>query len=136
MDGNGFLTVLEGVVVQGKQVGRALGIPTANIPYHPGQMALEDGIYVAELVLLDQGNRVVEGVLNQGYHPTVPGGLPAVEIHLFDFDEDIYNQRVLVRYLHYIRPEFTFDTKEQMMVAIREDIRLARAWFAARQSRR
>jgi len=133
MEQDAFLTVLDGVVVLGKQVGRSLGVPTANIPYRPGQMELPDGIYVADLVLLDQGGRVVQGVLNQGYHPTVPGGLPAVEIHLFDFDEDIYGQRVRVRYLSFIRPELTFETKEAMLVAIMEDIRIAKEWFKARQ---
>lgn len=131
MDGRQVLTVVEGVVVLGKQVGRTLGVPTANIPYIPGQLALADGIYVADLILMDQGGRRVDGVLNQGYHPTVPGGLPAVEIHLFDFDEDIYGQRVRIRYLHFIRPELTFSSKEEMRIAMLEDIRIAKAWFAA-----
>ena len=75
--------------------------------------------------------RVVQGVLNQGDHPTVPGGLPTIEIHLFDFDEELYDQRVRVRYLHFIRPELTFDTKEAMRVEMMEDIRIAKEWFAA-----
>lgn len=123
------LSLVEGRVVRGKQVGRTLGVPTANIPYEKGQTGLRDGVYVADLVLLDQGNRVVNGVLNQGYHPTVPGGLPTIEIFLFDFDEDLYDQRVRVRFLDFIRPEAYFDTKEAMRIAMLEDIRLAREWF-------
>ena len=120
----------EGIVVRGKRVGRELGVPTVNIPYVPGETGLPDGVYVADLVLLDQGNRIVCGVLNQGNHPTVPGGLPAVEIHLFDFNEILYDQRVRVRYLHFIRPEEVFDTKEAMRLVMLEDIRIAREWFA------
>ena len=126
-----YLTERDGVVVRGKQVGRKLGVPTANIPYVPGETNLPDGVYVADLVLLDQNNRVVQGVLNQGDHPTVPGGLPTIESHLFDFDEELYDQRVRVRYLHFIRPELTFDTKEAMRVEMMEDIRIAKEWFAA-----
>ncbi len=126
-----YLTERDGVVVRGKRVGRKLGVPTVNIPYVPGETKLPDGVYVADLVLLDQNNRVVQGVLNQGDHPTVPGGLPTIEIHLFDFDEELYDQRVRVRYLHFIRPELTFDTKEAMRVEMMKDIRIAKEWFAA-----
>ncbi len=132
MDKDKFLTTLEGIVVHGKKVGRTLGIPTANIPFVPGQTGQQDGVYVADLVLLDQKNRVVNGVLNQGYHPTVPGGIPAVEIYLFDFNEDIYDQRVLVRYLHFLRPEVTFQTKEEMRLVMQDDIKRARAYFEDR----
>lgn len=124
-----FLAVLEGIVVHGKKVGRTLGVPTANIPFIPGQTGQPDGVYVADLVLLEQNNRVIQGVLNQGNHPTVPGGIPAVEIYLFDFDEDIYDQKVLIRYLKYLRPELTFDTKEEMRLVMLEDIRQSRQYF-------
>ena len=130
-----YLKEWDGVVVKGKQVGRKLGVPTANIPYVPGETNIADGVYVADLVLLDQGNRVVNGVLNQGDHPTVPGGLPTIEIHLFDFDEELYGQRVRVRFLHFIRPELTFETKEDMRVAMMEDIRIAREWFENHQNK-
>ena len=127
------LVVWDGIVVRGKQVGRTLGVPTANIPYRPGETKVPDGIYVADLVMLDQNGRVVQGVLNQGNHPTIPGGMPAIEIHLFDFDEDLYGQRVQVRYLEYIRPEIKFSSREEMRLAMQEDIRYARKWFLDHQ---
>ncbi|NLX83541.1 MAG: hypothetical protein GXZ04_06985 [Clostridiales bacterium] len=128
-----YLKEREGIVERGKQIGRKLGVPTANIPYVPGETKMSDGVYVADLVLLDQNGRVVQGVLNQGDHPTVPGGLPTIEIHLFDFDEELYGQRVRVRYLHYIRPELKFNTKEEMRLEMIKDISVAKAWFAAHQ---
>ena len=127
------LMVWDGIVARGKQVGRTLGVPTVNIPYRSGETKVPDGIYVADLVMLDQNGRVVQGVLNQGNHPTVPGGMPAIEIHLFDFDEDLYGQRVQVRYLEYIRPEIKFDSREEMRLVMQEDIRYARKWFLDHQ---
>lgn len=123
------LFVLDGVVVRGKGLGSGLGIPTANIPYLRDRILLDDGVYVGDLVLMDQGGRTIPGVLNQGYHPTLPEGDPSVEIHLFDFDENIYGQRVQVRYLHFIRPEYSYDTKAQMMEEIWRDVQKARQWF-------
>jgi riboflavin kinase/FMN adenylyltransferase len=124
------LAVIEGTVVHGKHLGSAMGIPTANIPYPKGTVVAPDGVYVADAVLMDQGGRVVQGVLNQGYHPTVPDGDPAVEMHLFDFDENLYGQRVRIRYLHFLRPEETFDSKEEMRLVMMDDLKRARQWFA------
>ena len=126
------LAVVEGTVVPGKRLGRSLGIPTANVPYPKNAAMPAEGVYVADMFLLDQGERLVQGVLNQGYHPTVPEGDPAVEMHIFDFDDDLYGQRVRVRYLEYIRPELVFESKEAMRLVMQDDLRLARDWFAKR----
>ncbi|HSK69883.1 MAG TPA: riboflavin kinase [Candidatus Limnocylindria bacterium] len=123
------MAVFEGVVMRGKRLGSRMGIPTANIPYPQGSCMPEDGVYVADMALLDQGERIVQGVLNQGYHPTVPGGAPAIEAHIFDFNEDIYGQRIRVRYLAFLRPELTFESKEAMLGKMHEDLALARKWF-------
>ncbi len=124
------LTEIEGVVVQGKRLGSTLGIPTANIPYPKGALMLPDGVYAADMLLLDQGGHVVQGVLNQGYHPTVPDGDPTVEMHLFDFNENLYGQRVRIRYMNFIRPEETFASKEEMRIAMMDDMKKARQWFS------
>jgi len=124
------LAVIEGTVVHGKRLGSAMGIPTANIPYPKGTVVASDGVYTADAVLMDQGGRVVQGVLNQGYHPTVPDGDPAVEMHFFDFDENLYGQRVRIRYLHFLRPEETFNSKEEMRLVMLDDLKRARQWFA------
>ena len=126
------LAVLEGTVVHGKKLGGKLGIPTINIPYPLGSTRVRDGVYVAEAVLLEDGNRIVPGVLNQGYHPTVPDGDPAVEMHLIDFGGDLYGQRVIVRFLEYLRPELVFDSKEAMRLVMLDDIARARRWFEER----
>ena len=123
------LAMHEGMVIRGKRLGTALGIPTANIPYRKGETAVPDGVYVADILLLDQEGRAVQGVLNQGYHPTVPEGDPSIEVHLFDFNEELYGQRVLVRYLNYLRPEAVFQSKEDMRLVMLEDMKRSRQWF-------
>lgn len=133
MKGTKPLLEIEDLVVPGKRLGRRLGIPTANIPYDPNNRVLDDGVYVAEVVLLEQQQRVVPGVLNQGRHPTLPEGPPTIEVHLFDFDEDLYGQRVRVRYLAYIRPELLFPDKEALRIKMQEDLRIARQWHRDQQ---
>jgi riboflavin kinase/FMN adenylyltransferase len=123
------LAVVEGTVIRGKRLGRSLGIPTANVPYPKRTTMPAEGVYVADMFLLDQGERLVRGVLNQGFHPTVPEGDPAIEMHVFDFEEDLYGQRVRVRYLEFIRPELVFASKEAMRLVMQDDLRLARDWF-------
>lgn len=123
------LTELAGRVVLGNRVGATLGVPTANIAYSPADKALEDGVYVADIVLMDQGDKVYQGVLNQGTHPTVPYGDPAVEIHLFDFRGLLYGQCVCIRYWHYLRPEIYYPSKELLRVQMQQDILDAKRWF-------
>lgn len=128
MDGR-VLGEMIGKVIVGNRVGRTLQVPTANIAYDPAAKCLPDGVYVADVVLLEQGNRVYQGVLNQGSHPTVPQGDPAVEIHLFDFQGLLYGQRVHIRYWHFLRDEITFSSREAMRIQMQQDILDARRWF-------
>ncbi len=123
------LVEMEGIVMVGNRVGATLGVPTANIAYTPSDVALPDGVYVADIVLLDQDHKVYQGVLNQGTHPTVPKGKPAVEIHLFDFQGLLYGQCVRIRYWHFLRPEIYYPNKELLRVQMQQDILDAREWF-------
>ncbi len=129
-----MLFEMTGVVVRGKRMGRRIGTPTANLPYPEGPDAPPDGIYVAQAILPNQGNRVVEGVLSQGIHPTLPEGVPAVEVYLFDFDESLYDQPLIVQYLKYLRPEVKFDTVDLMRAQIARDVQDARDYFTARRA--
>ncbi|MGI6688282.1 MAG: riboflavin kinase [Christensenellales bacterium] len=129
MTGKSALTELKGRVLVGNRVGATLGVPTANIAYALERAAMPDGVYVADIVLLDQEHKVYHGVLNQGNHPTVPRGQPAVEIHLFDFQGLLYGQRVLIRYWHFLRPETCFPNKELLRAQMQQDIQDAREWF-------
>ena len=126
------IAIVEGIIQKGKKVGRTMGIPTANLPFPEAADRPENGIYVAEVVFPHENHRVEEGVLSQGYHPTLPEGEPTVEVFLFDCDEDLYGRLIQIRYLHYLRPEIKFDTKEELRVQMNEDVRQSKLWFEQR----
>lgn len=118
-------TVL-GTVESGQQLGRSLGFPTANLSAHSEQFP-PNGVYAAEANL--EGKKL-RGVINLGVRPTVQGGVATrlLELHLFDFDRDIYGRDVEVRFLRYLRPEQKFEN----LAALREQI--ARDVTAAQQA--
>ncbi|WP_374573596.1 bifunctional riboflavin kinase/FAD synthetase [Phenylobacterium sp.] len=115
---------IEGVVLHGRKLGRQLGFPTANI-------ALEDyvtpkfGVYATRTRLPD--GREVPGVANIGVNPTVGEVDPRLEVWLFDFDEDLYDQTLETDLIAFLRPELKFDGLEAMVEQIHEDVRQARA---------
>jgi len=105
--------------------------PYADIAYFHTLILMEEAVkkQVADIVLMEQGHQVYQGVLNQGSHPTVPQGQPAVEIHLFDFQGLLYGQCVRIRYWHFLRDEIAFPSRELMRVQMQQDIADARQWF-------
>ena len=121
---------LKGRIVTGKQLGRTLGFPTANLaPDVLPDSLPENGVYAA-LLWLD--GVPYPCVLNQGRHPTVPEGPPTIEAHILDFQGDIYGREAEVEYLHFLRPEVRFASLEALKAQIAADSRAAREYFAAR----
>lgn len=119
-----------GRVVYGRQLGRALGVPTANIQLQRYRAALE-GVYAVRVSGLDVTSDVTyEGVANIGIRPTVDGKEPLLEVHIFDFDADIYGKLLTVEFAHKIREERTFDGLDALKAQIHYDMQTARAWFA------
>jgi riboflavin kinase/FMN adenylyltransferase len=116
---------IEGVVERGRQLGRKLGFPTANV-------ALTDyviprlGVYATRTRLPD--GREIAGVANIGVNPTVAGEIaPRLEVWLFDFDEDIYDQVIETDLIAFLRPEEKFDSLEAMVEQVMRDAAQARA---------
>jgi riboflavin kinase/FMN adenylyltransferase len=121
------IAVVQGVVMPGKRIGRTLGVPTANLPFPADRP--QNGVYVARVLLPDDNNRAEEAVLSQGYHPTVPEGAPTVEVFLLNRQENLYDRPITVEYLHYIRPEIKFESREAMRQQMLRDIQFSRDWF-------
>ncbi len=122
----GHAYFIMGRVVYGRQLGRQLGVPTANIPLHRYRAALE-GVFA---VTVDAGlDRPRQGIANIGIRPTVDGKEPLLEVHVFDFDEDIYGRLLTVTFKHRIRDERAFESIEALKAQIGYDIEAARAWF-------
>jgi riboflavin kinase/FMN adenylyltransferase len=118
---------ISGHVAHGNKLGRTLGVPTANIHLRRLHSPIA-GIYVAQVEGL--GERPLPGVASLGTRPTVGGTTLLLEVHLFDFDRDIYGKAVTVNFLSKLRDEKRFGSLEELKAAMGVDIAAARAYFA------
>lgn len=117
---------MTGRVIAGEQLGRKLAAPTANIQLRRLRAPLS-GVYAVEVQGLD---RVYYGVANIGTRPTVDDSLTAIlEVHLFDFDGDIYGRTLTVVFRHKIREEKKFSSLEELKANIHRDMATGRAYF-------
>lgn len=114
-----------GVVVEGLRLGRTIGFPTANLRVFNEELP-PVGVYAVE-VRLDDG-LVRHGVANLGFRPTVEGtdARLLLEVHLFDFDDDLYGREMEIWFRQFIRPEQKFDSFEALKAQIAEDATAAR----------
>ena len=110
--------IIEGIVVKGKQLGRTIGFPTANIRPESWEGHGPNGVYAAWCSV---GGARHPGMLNIGLHPTVPEGAPTVEINLFGFHDDIYGMRATVETVAYLRGEVRFDSVEALRAQLERD---------------
>lgn len=117
-----------GRVVYGRQLGRELGSPTANIRLQRYRAAL-NGVYAVEVEGAGPERRL--GIANIGVRPTVHGSEPLLEVHIFDFDEDIYGELLTVTFRHKIREEHRFESLDALKTQIALDIIAAKEWFKA-----
>jgi len=113
-----------GTVTRGDSLGKKIGFPTANLSAHSEQFP-PNGVYVAEARIDGDLHR---GVINLGIRPTVSAGKSerVLEIHLFDFNRDIYDRDVEVRFLKFLRPEKKFENLDALVQQIRRDVEQAR----------
>jgi len=120
---------LAGTVVRGEGAGRRLGFPTANLQLDsPDKLLPHEGIYAVRAALHD---RYGDGVLHLGPRPTFPGLGPSIELHLFDFDGDLYGSRIRVDLFSRIRGIARFDSPRSLIEAMERDCLAARAALAA-----
>jgi riboflavin kinase/FMN adenylyltransferase len=111
---------INGIVVYGQQFGRKLGFPTANVQIsEEDSFPLSYGVYV---VISEIGSRRFSGIANAGIRPTIDGSKFQLEVHLFDFQEDVYGKNILVTFLHWIREERRFNEIHQLVQQIDKDI--------------
>jgi len=119
----GYDYFLNGTVVKGKQLGRTIGFPTANIHIKEDYKLIPKiGVYVVRAVVNEE---TVFGMMNIGFNPTVNGEKQTIEVHLFDFDKDIYDQNIEVSLLHYIREEQKFSSVDALKEQLNNDKKVA-----------
>ncbi len=116
----GYAYSLSGEVVQGNQMGRQLGFPTANLRIsNPLKLIPAIGVYAVTVVIQ---NRTFNGMLNIGYRPTLTEDLMLTsEVHILDFSEDIYGESIQVRFMDRLRDEKRFTGKDELIQQLQED---------------
>lgn len=121
---------IAGRVVHGGKLGRALGFPTANIQLKRKRVALA-GVFAVTVSGLDK--RHLPGAASLGVRPTLGHGLkPQLEVHLFDFDREIYGAHVTVHFLHKLRDEAKYDSLDALKAQIARDVEATQDFFAGR----
>ena len=127
----GRLYRMSGKIIKGRQVGRKLGYPTANVDLRRRQSAVQ-GIYAVKVSGLKEG--VISGIASVGTRPTFGLTKPILEIYLLDFDRDIYGEYIHVDFIARIRDEMKFDTEKDLVNAMNEDSKNARFIFSSENS--
>ena len=118
--------VIDGQVAHGDKIGRQLGFATANIRIKHNPLPMT-GVFAVQVGGL--GDQTLPGVANLGIRPTVGGTRPLLEVHLFDFDRDIYGAHISVRFVHKLRNEQRFPNFDALKAQIAADAAAARAFF-------
>ena len=119
---------MSGKVIRGERIGRKLGYPTANVHLKRRRSPVL-GIFAVRVFGL--ADRPLDGVASVGTRPTFHGTNPLLEVHLFDFDEDIYGRRIQVEFVARLRDEEKFDAVEELVEQMHRDSAAAREILAA-----
>ncbi len=115
-----------GIVIKGDGRGRGLGFPTANLASRHSIIP-SDGVYAVGLLVRD---KYYDGIVNIGLRPTFKAKAMAIEVHIFDFDEDVYGEEMTVYFADKIREERKFESAEVLVGQISKDISAAKAILA------
>ena len=117
----GYPYFFQGNVIEGNKLGRKLGYPTANLQIQdPDKLVPANGVYAVE-AQIEGETRMLKGMMNIGNRPTVDGTRRSVEVHLFDFDEDIYNRHLKVHVRSHLRNEVKFDGLDKLIEQLHKD---------------
>lgn len=128
----GYSYHLCGEVIHGAQNGRKMNFPTANIDYDETLLLPALGVYAAEAWLTGHPEKKYSGVLNIGTRPTVDDSpIITIEIHLLDFEDDIYGQNLCIEIRHFLRQISKFKNLSELKLTISKDVEKARTFFSA-----
>lgn len=127
----GYNYLLSGKVILGKQLGRTIGFPTANIKIEENYKLIpKKGVYIVKSYLQE---KKVFGIMNIGLNPTVNGKDLSIEVHFLDFDADLYNTEIAVSVMDRIRDEQKFDSIDLLKAQIQEDKNYAISYIEKRK---
>jgi len=118
-----------GRVIHGQKLGRQLGFPTANVALKRVKAPFI-GVYAVRVFRHDDPRKQIQGVANIGVKPSVGHFKPLLEIHLLDFDENLYGEKIRVNFCKKIRDEKKFEGLDELVLQIKQDVLDTRAFFA------
>ncbi|MGB2695319.1 MAG: bifunctional riboflavin kinase/FAD synthetase [Dehalococcoidia bacterium] len=121
---------LRGPVVRGAERGRTIGFPTANIAVAPDLALPKFGVYVTRAYV---GESAYDSVTNIGQRPTFDEQRPTIEVHVLDFDGDLYEREMRIELLHRLRDEQRFSGPEELIAQIQRDVAAAHEYFQRAQ---
>ncbi len=108
----GYPYFISGTVVKGDKIGREIGFPTANIkPDETYKLIPKNGVYAVKVIV---NEKEYEGMLNIGIRPTFKGINQTIEVNIFDFDKEIYGQKIRVKFYERIRDEQPFEDLNEL----------------------
>ena len=129
----GYPYFFEGIVMEGNQLGRTIGFPTANLQItEEDKLIPSDGVYAVSVSLKSPSKQITllkGGMMNIGIRPTINGKSRVIEVHIFDFDETIYQQTIQVKLLHFLREEIKFNGLEELKNQLSIDRQQAIDWL-------
>ena len=115
---------IEGKVQKGKQLGKKIGFPTANIDIKDYVLA-SPGVYAVRTKVV-KSSKFIRGIANLGYRPTFNGKKILLEVHLFNFSGNLYNKYLSVEFLRFIRREKKFKNINELKKQIKNDLVIAK----------
>lgn len=121
----GYSYSVSGTVVHGKKLGRTIGYPTANIETENLKLLPKKGAYIVEVLVK---NKQYKGMLSVGTNPTVNGEKLTVEVYILDFEGDIYDEKITVKFRDFLHKEIKFEGLEKLIERLDEDKRLTKAF--------
>ena len=123
----GYNFMINGVVVNGKQLGGKIGYPTANIDVKESYKLIpKTGVYVVKSEI---DNETIYCMMNIGNRPTLDGKHQTIEVHFFDFNKDLYHQSLTVELIYFLRDEHKFDSIDSLIHQLKIDENTARNYI-------
>ena len=110
--------MMNGVVISGNQVGRKIGFPTANLQLDVSKLIPKGGVYSVDVLFK---NQCFKGMLNIGTRPTVFGQSQTIEVHIIDFEKDIYGEILILKFLKRLRDERKFESINELKIQLELD---------------
>lgn len=122
----GYAYLLTGTIAKGKGIGRTIGFPTANLSIEESYKLIpKNGVYIIQSKL---NGKLQFGMMNIGFNPTVNGNSQSIEIHFFDFDDDLYDKKIQIQILSRIRDEQKFENIDLLAEQLIKDKNVALAY--------